>query len=117
MPALYLVASFGVCRGIQHALFCLPLSFRGATYGVFTPYPMLSGVGLERQGEILRKAAALADEGKLKPLLNAERFSTADLDAAYAAVESGSTGKRLWRFAICRNKGKQKQILRLPPPS
>ena len=71
-----------------------PLSFRGATYsGVFTLYPMLSGVGLERHGEILKKAAAMADEGKLKPLLNSTRFTPADLDAAYAAVESGSTGK------------------------
>ena len=96
-------ASFNAVRRYTgHVVSCLgwsthslaPLSFRGATYsGVFTLYPMLSGVGLERHGEILRKAAALAEEGKLKPLLNPERFSTSDLDAAYAAVESGSTGK------------------------
>jgi NADPH:quinone reductase len=96
-------ASFNAVRRYTgHVVSCLgwsthslaPLSFRGATYsGVFTLYPMLSGVGLERHGEILRKAAALADKGKLKPLLNPARFTTADLDAAYAAVESGSTGK------------------------
>jgi NADPH:quinone reductase len=96
-------ASFNAVRRYTgHVLSCLgwsthslaPLSFRGATYsGVFTLYPMLSGTGLEHHGEILRKAAALADEGKLKPLLNPERFSTADLDAAYAVVEAGSTGK------------------------
>lgn len=89
-------------RYTGHVVSCLgwsthslaPLSFRGATYsGVFTLYPMLSGVGLERHGEILRKAAALADEGKLTPLLNVERFTTADIDKAYVAVESGSTGK------------------------
>jgi len=96
-------ASFNAVRRYTgHVVSCLgwsthslaPLSFRGATYsGVFTLYPMLSGVGLERHGEILRKATALADEGKLKPLLNPTKFSTSDLDAAYAAVESGSTGK------------------------
>ena len=96
-------ASFNAVRRYTgHVVSCLgwsthslaPLSFRGATYsGVFTLYPMLSGVGLEGHGEILRRAAALADEGKLKPLLNPRRFSTSDLDAAYVAVESGSTGK------------------------
>ncbi|MBS1804587.1 MAG: zinc-dependent alcohol dehydrogenase family protein [Acidobacteria bacterium] len=96
-------ASFNAVRRYTgHVVSCLgwsthslaPLSFRGATYsGVFTLYPLLSGVGLERHGEILRQAAALADEGKLKPLLNSQRFTTSDLDAAYAAVESGSTGK------------------------
>jgi NADPH2:quinone reductase len=96
-------ASFNAVRRYTgHVVSCLgwsthalaPLSFRGATYsGVFTLYPMLSGVGLERHGEILRKAAALAEEGKLKPLLNPERFYTADIEAAHAAVEAGSTGK------------------------
>ena len=96
-------ASFNAVRRYTgHVVSCLgwsthslaPLSFRGATYsGVFTLYPMLSGDGLERHGEILRKAAALADEGKLKPMLNSKRFSTFDLDAAYAEVETGSVGK------------------------
>ena len=96
-------ASFSAVRRYTgHVVSCLgwsthslaPLSFRGATYsGVFTLYPMLSGTGLERHGGILRKAAALADEGKLRPLVNAERFTAVDIEAAYAAVESGSTGK------------------------
>lgn len=96
-------ASFeAVRRYTGHVVSCLgwsthslaPLSFRGATYsGVFTLFPMLSGTGLERHGEILTRAAALADAGKLKPLLNPVRFSTSDIDAAYAAVESGSLGK------------------------
>jgi NADPH:quinone reductase-like Zn-dependent oxidoreductase len=96
-------ASFSAVRRYTgHVVSCLgwsthslaPLSFRGATYsGVFTLYPMLSGVGLERHGEILRKAAGLTDEGKLKPMLNPARFSSAELDAAYGAVEAGSTGK------------------------
>ena len=106
-------ASFNAVRRYTgHVVSCLgwsthslaPLSFRGATYsGVFTLYPMLSGVGLERHGEILRKAAALADEGKLKPLVNPARFTTSDLDAAYAAVESGSTGKVVVEIANAFN--------------
>jgi hypothetical protein len=50
---------------------------------------MLSGTGLEHHGEILASAAALADEGKLKPLLNPAHFSTSNIDAAHAIVESG----------------------------
>ena len=96
-------ASFeAVRRYTGHGLSCLgwcthslaPLSFRGATYsGVFTLFPMLSGIGLEHHGEILTSAAALADEGKLKPLLNPAHSSTPNIDAAHAIVESGSAGK------------------------
>jgi NADPH:quinone reductase-like Zn-dependent oxidoreductase len=47
-----------------------PLSFRGATYsGVFTLYPLISGEGRSHHGEILAQASALADAGKLRPLL------------------------------------------------
>ena len=96
-------ASFEAARRYTgHVLSCLgwsthslaPLSFRGATYsGVFTLFPMLSGIGLEHHGEILTSAAALADEGKLKPLLNPAHSSTPNIDAAHAIVESGSAGK------------------------
>jgi NADPH:quinone reductase len=71
-----------------------PLSLRGATYsGVFTLMPLLTGLGQARHGLILREAAALADGGKLRPLLNKQRFSWADIEAAYALVESGALGK------------------------
>lgn len=46
------------------------LSFRGATYS--------------------REAAALADAGALKPLLDPRRFTLADVADAHAAVESGT---------------------------
>ena len=42
---------------------------------------------------ILREAAELVDGGKLRPLLNKLRFSSADIDAAHALVESGTIGK------------------------
>ena len=75
-----------------HAL--APLSFRAATYsGVFTLLPLLSGRYRARHGQILTEAAALADAGKLRPLLNTRTFTIDDLEAAYAAVASGSFGK------------------------
>ena len=96
-------ASFNaVKRYTGHALSCLgwgshslaPLSFRGATYsGVFTLLPLLTGEGRAHHGEILTQAAALAEVGKLTPLLNDQRFSTTNIEAAHALVESGSLGK------------------------
>jgi len=99
-------ASFiAVKRYTGHVVSCLgwsthslaPLSFRGATYsGVFTLMPLLTGFGQAHHGEILRAASALADEGKLRPLLNPQHFSAAnagDLDAAHALVQSGTLGK------------------------
>ena len=96
-------ASFvAVKRYTGHVVSCLgwsthslaPLSFRGATYsGVFTLMPLLTGLGQAHHGVILREAAALVDGGKLRPLLNKLRFSSADIDAAHALVESGALGK------------------------
>jgi NADPH:quinone reductase-like Zn-dependent oxidoreductase len=71
-----------------HAL--APLSFRGATYsGVFTLLPLLTGEGLEHHGEILGHAARLAAEGKLRPMLDAHRFTLGEVDAAHARMASG----------------------------
>ncbi|HEV3151733.1 MAG TPA: zinc-dependent alcohol dehydrogenase family protein [Acidobacteriaceae bacterium] len=101
-------ASFAaVKRYTGHVVSCLgwsthslaPLSFRSATYsGVFTLFPLLSGIGRARHGEILREAAALADAGRLKPLLNDQRFSPATIAAAHALVESGAVGKVVVEF-------------------
>jgi NADPH:quinone reductase-like Zn-dependent oxidoreductase len=67
-----------------------PLSFRGATYsGVFTLLPLLSGKNRRHHGDILRQATALAEAGKLKPLLNPERFTFGTAVEAHRAVESG----------------------------
>jgi NADPH2:quinone reductase len=96
-------ASFlAVKRYTGHVVSCLgwgshslaPLSFRGATYsGVFTLLPLITGENRAHHGRILARAAALAERGELAPLVNPQRFTTADLDAAYACVEAGSTGK------------------------
>jgi NADPH:quinone reductase-like Zn-dependent oxidoreductase len=64
-----------------------PLSFRGATYsGVFTLLPLLTGKGREHHGEILRAAAALADQGQLRPLLSPHRFDLSQADSAFAQM-------------------------------
>ncbi len=71
-----------------------PLSFRSGTYsGVFTLYPLLSGEGRTRQGEILAEAATLIEAGELTPLLNDQRFTIANIADAHKLVESGSLGK------------------------
>jgi NADPH:quinone reductase-like Zn-dependent oxidoreductase len=73
-----------------------PLSFRGATYsGVFTLLPMLTGKGREHHGEILREAAALADAGLLKPLLDPRRYTLDTVAQAHAAVENGSAHAKI----------------------
>lgn len=72
-----------------------PLSFRGATYsGIFTLLPMLTGKGMKHHGEILREAAALAEKGQLKPVLDKRVLSLEEAEAGYKAIESGGvTGK------------------------
>jgi NADPH:quinone reductase-like Zn-dependent oxidoreductase len=76
-----------------------PLSFRGASYsGVFSLIPLLTGKDQARHGQILREAAALADAGKLRPLLNSQRFTPTDIAAAHALVESGAAGKVVVEF-------------------
>jgi NADPH:quinone reductase-like Zn-dependent oxidoreductase len=96
-------ASFqAVKRYTGRAISCLgwtthslaPLSFRGATYsGVFTLLPLLTGVGRAHHGEILRQAARMADEGKLRPLLNERSFGVEEIAEAHAEVARGSNGK------------------------
>jgi NADPH:quinone reductase-like Zn-dependent oxidoreductase len=72
-----------------------PLSFRGATYsGVFTLLPMLTGLGREHHGEILREVTALADAGALRPRLDPRHFTLDTVDDAHARVADGtSAGK------------------------
>jgi NADPH:quinone reductase len=71
-----------------------PLSFRAATYfGVFTLLPLLTGVGRSSHVYILHRAAQLAEQHQLKPLLAEEQFGPDDIARAYDAVAKGSEGK------------------------
>jgi NADPH2:quinone reductase len=72
-----------------------PLSFRAASYsGIFALMPLLTGIGREHHGDILRHAAELADTGHLTPRLDPRMFTLDTIGAAHDAVESGhSAGK------------------------
>jgi NADPH2:quinone reductase len=73
-----------------------PLSFRGATYsGIFTLMPMLTGRGRAHHGEILREAAALADAGILRPVVDARRFTRRTAAEAHQAVEDGTAASKI----------------------
>lgn len=72
-----------------------PLSFRSATYsGVFTLTPLLTGKGRPHHGEILREATKLAEDGRLKPLVDPREFRLNTVEDAYGIVQAGtSSGK------------------------
>jgi NADPH2:quinone reductase len=96
-------ASFlAVKRYTGHVVSCLgwgthslaPLSFRAATYsGVFTLFPLLSGVHHSNHGHILQEASTLADWGQLMPLLAEQPFGREEIAAAFDMVAKGSKGK------------------------
>ncbi|GFK92277.1 2-haloacrylate reductase [Fundidesulfovibrio magnetotacticus] len=67
-----------------------PLHAKGLTLSVvFMLLPLVTGQGRERHGEILRRAAALAEEGKLTPLLAARRFHLEEAAQAHDYLDSG----------------------------
>lgn len=75
-----------------------PLSFRAATYsGVFTLLPLLTGIGRAHHGEILREATKLAEEGKLKVLVDPRNFRLEEIDDAHDVLKSG---KNLGKIVI-----------------
>ena len=85
-----------------HAVSCLgwgtralaPPAFRCATYsGVFTLLRLFTGQHRAHHGRILTGATALADEGKLRPLLDSHNFTIEEVESAYRLAASGSVGK------------------------
>jgi NADPH2:quinone reductase len=57
--------------------------------------PLLTGHGRAHHGEILREAAALADAGALRPLVDPRRFTRADVTEAHQAVEDGTAASKI----------------------
>ena len=55
---------------------------------VYMLIPMLSNLGREHHHEILSSIAQLVDEGKLKPLLDSEMFTMAEVSSAHFRAES-----------------------------
>ena len=72
-----------------------PMHLKGLSLHVILMLlPLLTGVGRERHGAILREIAALADLGKLQPLVDETRFTLSTAADAYRHLESGeATGK------------------------
>ena len=56
---------------------------------VFMLLPMLRGFGRERHGLILRKLAAMVDDGKLRPLIDDNRFTLETAPDAHWRLVSG----------------------------
>jgi NADPH:quinone reductase-like Zn-dependent oxidoreductase len=68
-----------------------PLSFRAATYsGVFTLLPLLSGEGRAHHSKILQEATKLAEDGKLKVLVDPRNFTLETIDEAHGVITSGT---------------------------
>lgn len=97
-------ASFTLVREYGgHVVSCLgwgthklaPLSFRAATYsGVFTLIPLITGRHRAAHGRILAQAAALAEAGHLRPLVDERRFDFSTVEQAHALVTAGgASGK------------------------
>lgn len=56
---------------------------------VFMLIPLLENVGREDHGRIMREIAALAERGKLRPLIDPARFGLEQLADAFRHLESG----------------------------
>jgi NADPH2:quinone reductase len=68
-----------------------PLHAKGLSlHVVFMLLPMLNGRGRAHHGEILRSVAALVENARLKPLVDASRFTFSQAAQAHAHLESGS---------------------------
>ncbi|MFJ4347623.1 zinc-dependent alcohol dehydrogenase family protein [Pseudomonas sp. NPDC089401] len=81
-------AAFAAHNLAPGSLRCVTLS------GIFVLLPMLSGEGRTHHGEILRQAARLAEEGKLKPLMDRHSFTlTAAQDAHIVQGSGNAVGK------------------------
>ncbi|GGK37888.1 NADPH:quinone reductase [Pseudomonas koreensis] len=91
--------SFAAIRLYGHVTSCAAFgthnlatgSLRSATLsGIFVLLPMLTGVGRKHHAQILGYATRLIEEGKVKPLLHAERFSLSQARQAHDAVQQGT---------------------------
>lgn len=69
----------------------LPAAFMKAVslHLVMMLIPLLHGIGREHHGKILRDIARIVDDGKLKPLIDAKRFSFEEAGEAHRRLESG----------------------------
>ncbi len=62
---------------------------------MFTLLPLLTGVGREQHGQILRQAAQLIEAGELKPLMDPRTFTLENAESAHELLKSGAAEGRL----------------------
>ena len=73
-----------------------PLHAKGLSlHVVFMLIPMLHDLGRDRHGRIMQALAALADIGKLRPLIDERRFDLAHAADAYRHLESGAARSKV----------------------
>lgn len=77
-------AAFGEHNLASAALRCATLSM------VYVLLPLLSGQGRVHHGDILRKAASLADQGRLRPVVDPRHFTLDQVLDAHDAVAAGN---------------------------
>jgi NADPH2:quinone reductase len=82
-----------VVGAAQHHL--APLYLRGANlHTVLVLVPIMFGIGVQQQGEILDQIRALVDAGQIRPILDAQRYDLHTVADAHRAVEDGkASGK------------------------
>ncbi|MDP6815577.1 MAG: zinc-dependent alcohol dehydrogenase family protein [Alphaproteobacteria bacterium] len=67
-----------------------PVHLKGLHHiGVLMLLPLLHGTGRAHHGLIMTQVAALAEEGRLRPVLDPAGFALADVAGAHAHLESG----------------------------
>lgn len=67
-----------------------PAFFKGLSiHTVMQPLPLLTGKKRKEYGQILKNIAALVDEGKLKPLVDKNKFTIKEVAAAHTYLEQG----------------------------
>ncbi|MBA4495232.1 zinc-dependent alcohol dehydrogenase family protein [Paenactinomyces guangxiensis] len=67
-----------------------PMHNKGLTlHAVFMILPLLTGEGLAHHGNVLRQISQLVDEGKLRPLLDANSYRFCEAALAHKRLESG----------------------------
>lgn len=77
----------------QYSADLSPMHVKGLSlHVVFMLIPMIHGLqdGRARHGRIMRDATALADAGRLRPLVDPKRFTLAELADAHRHAESGA---------------------------
>ncbi len=67
-----------------------PMHNKGLSlHAVFMLLPILTGKGREQYGEILEKISTLVDAGKLRPLIDDNKFNLQNVSQAHALLEAG----------------------------